>query len=315
METSPEKRIAAALVDSYHEVGGINRIDCSNLPSKATISSICDELLRLLFPGFFDFEELHSENLELLTALRIGQLVDRMVPEVAKSLQFQELPSDEKSPLSAEELVCSFLAGLPEVRRLLRTDVEAAYEGDPAANSYEVIILSYPAVEAISIQRLAHILYRERVPLIPRIMTEWAHGRTGIDIHPGAAIGSHFFIDHGTGVVIGETCTIGNHVKLYHGVTLGARSFPRDGEGHIVKGIKRHPDVADHVTIYPNATILGGKTVIGEGSTVGANVFLRSSIPPQTLVTTEGSALRFIDKTTGAELELIGEKIVPATLP
>lgn len=314
MEDSPKHRIAAALLDSYHEVGGINRIDCSNLPSKATIASICDELLRLLFPGFFDTEELHSENLTSLTLHRIDQLVDRMLPEIAKSLQFQESGQPEAAR-SAEEVVCSFLQGFPAVRRLLRTDVEAAYEGDPAANSYEVIILSYPAIEAISIQRLAHLLYRAQVPLIPRIMTEWAHGRTGIDIHPGAAIGSHFFIDHGTGVVIGETSRIGNHVKLYHGVTLGARSFPRDEEGHIVKGTKRHPDVEDHVTIYPNATILGGKTVIGEGSTVGANAFLRSSVPPHTLVTTEGSALRFLDKASGVELELIGEKIVPATLP
>lgn len=292
----------------------INRIDCSNLPSKATIASICDELLHLLFPGFFDTEEVHSDNLDSLTTQRIAQLVDRMLPEVTKSLQFHETNS-APSPKSGEEIVYSLLNGLPGVRRLLRTDVEAAYEGDPAANSYEVIVLSYPAIEAISIQRLAHILYLEQVPLIPRIMTEWAHARTGIDIHPGAAIGSHFFIDHGTGVVIGETCTIGNHVKLYHGVTLGARSFPRDDEGHIVKGIKRHPDVEDHVTIYPNATILGGKTVIGESSTVGANVFLKSSIPPKTLVTTEGSALRLLDKVSGAELTWTGEKIVPANLP
>lgn len=315
MENSPKQRIAAALVHSYHEVGGINRIDCSHLPSKATIASICDELLQLLFPGFFDTEEVHSENLQSLTEQRIARIVERLVPEVAKSLQFQETTSGKKDPRSPDEVVCSFLEGLSGVRQLLRTDVEAAYEGDPAADSYQVIILSYPAVEAISIQRLAHLLYRAQVPLIPRIMTEWAHGRTGIDIHPGASIGSHFFIDHGTGVVIGETCTIGNHVKLYHGVTLGARSFPRDEQGHIVKGNKRHPDVKDQVTIYPNATILGGQTVLGEGSTVGANVFLRSSIPPQTLVTTEGAALRFLDKVTGAELELVGEKILPATLP
>lgn len=313
MENRPKNQIAAALVDSYHEVGGINRIDCSNLPSKATIASICEEMLRLLFPGFFDTEGVHSENLELLTEWRLAQLVEKLVPEVAKSVQW-EMQAGSPSR-SAKDIVCSFLNGFPGVRRLLRTDVEAAYEGDPAANSYEVIILSYPAVEAIAIQRLAHILYREQVPLIPRIMTEWAHSRTGIDIHPGASIGSHFFIDHGTGVVIGETCTIGNCVKLYHGVTLGARSFPRDEEGKIVKGIKRHPDVEDHVTIYPNATILGGETVIGKGSTVGANVFLRSSIPPGTLVTTEGAVLRFLDKVSGVELELVGEKIVPATLP
>ncbi|MEM0968549.1 MAG: serine O-acetyltransferase EpsC, partial [Verrucomicrobiota bacterium] len=193
-----------------------------------------------------------------------------------------------------------------KVRQLLRTDVEAAYEGDPAATSYEEIILSYPAIEAIAIQRLAHLLYEKQVPLIPRMMTEWAHNRTGIDIHPGASIGSHFFIDHGTGVVVGETCQIGAHVKLYHGVTLGARSFPKDADGKIVKGNKRHPNVEDHVTIYPNATILGGKTTIGQGSTIGANVFLRTSVPPATLVTTEGAAQRYLDKSTGESLPLDG---------
>jgi len=315
MENCPTERIAHSLVHSYHEVGGINRIDCSNLPSKVTIASICDELLRLLFPGFFDTAAVHSENLETLTEQRIAKLVKILVPEVAKSLSYQEGNGGESGLPSAEGAVSDFLEGLPEVRQLLRTDVEAAYEGDPAATSYEVIILSYPAIEAIAIQRLAHLLYRANVPLIPRIMTEWAHGRTGIDMHPGASIGSHFFIDHGTGVVIGETCTIGRNVKLYHGVTLGARSFPKDEAGRIVKGNKRHPDVEDHVTIYPNATILGGKTVIGEGSTVGANVFLRSSIPARTLVTTEGSAQRFLDKGSGEELELIGDEILPASLP
>jgi len=181
---------------------------------------------------------------------------------------------------------------------LLQTDVQAAYEGDPSALSSEEIILSFPFVEAITIQRLAHRLHREGAPIIPRMMTEWAHSRTGIDIHPGASIGSHFFIDHGTGVVIGETCRIGNRVKLYHGVTLGARSFEKDEEGHIVKGTKRHPDVEDGVTIYPNSTILGGETVIGEGSTIGANVFLMHSVPAHSLVFYEEKQLSILDKRT-----------------
>ena len=179
---------------------------------------------------------------------------------------------------------------------MLRTDIEAAYEGDPAALFSEEIILSYPFIEAIAIQRLANILYVAGAPIIPRMMTEWAHGRTGIDIHPGAKIGSHFFIDHGTGVVIGETCKIGKHVKLYHGVTLGARSFVKDEAGHIVKGGKRHPNVEDHVTIYPNSTILGGKTVIGANSTIGANVFLMHSVPPDSLVVYEETQLVIRDK-------------------
>ncbi len=314
MEDCPKKRIAQALVDSYHQTGGINRIDCSNLPSKRAVTAICEELLRLLFPGFHDEDPIGSEDLESLTEKRIIDLVNRLGTEVAKSLSFSEQRGGVHER-GAEEIVCEFLSSLPRIRGILRTDVEAAYEGDPAATSYEVIIVSYPAIEAIAIQRLAHVLHLMGVPLIPRMMTEWAHGRTGIDIHPGAAIGTHFFIDHGTGVVIGETCRIGNRVKLYHGVTLGARSFPKDAEGRVVKGEKRHPDVEDGVTIYPNATILGGRTVIGEGSTIGANVFLRASVPPDTLVTSEGAAQRFINKETGQELETQPPEVLPASLP
>ena len=314
MEDCPKKRVVRALIDSYHHVGGINRIDCSNLPSKRAVATMCEDLLRLLFPGFHDEEPIASEDIDALTERRIFDLVSRMVPEVAKSLSFSEQRGGVHEQ-SAEELVCDFLACLPQLRLLLSTDVEAAYEGDPAATSVEVIIVSYPAIEAIAIQRASHVLFGNGVPLIPRMMTEWAHGRTGIDIHPGAQIGSHFFIDHGTGVVIGETCRIGNHVKLYHGVTLGARSFPKDAEGRVLKGSKRHPDVEDNVTIYPNSTILGGKTVIGKDSTIGANVFLRDSVPPATLVTTEGATQRFLNKETGQELETQPPEALPATLP
>ena len=185
---------------------------------------------------------------------------------------------------TVSEIVVRFMRSLPAVRSLLKTDVEAAYEGDPAATSYEEIILAYPCIEAIGIQRLAHELYKLEVPILPRIMTEWAHLQTGIDIHPGATIGPYFFIDHGTGVVIGETCVIGSHVKLYDGVTLGARSFPKDEAGRIVKGIKRHPNVEDHVTVYANAIILGGETTIGANSTIGANAFITESVKPNSLV-------------------------------
>jgi serine O-acetyltransferase len=188
---------------------------------------------------------------------------------------------------------------LPEVRALLATDLESAFEGDPAARSIPEILLSYPCVDAISIQRMAHRLHMAGVQLLPRMMTEWAHERTGIDIHPGASIGSHFFIDHGTGVVIGETSRIGHHVKLYHAVTLGARSFQKDEEGRIVKGGKRHPDVGNHVTIYPYATVLGGETVVGEGSTIGANVFLMHSVPERSLVYLEEGVMRILSKRSG----------------
>jgi len=180
----------------------------------------------------------------------------------------------------AGQVVKEFLAELPSVALTLVTDVRAAYEGDPAAKSVEEIMIAYPAYEATSTYRLAHILYKLDVPLIPRIMTEYAHQKTGIDIHPGAAIGSYFFIDHGTGVVIGETCTIGHHVKIYQGVTLGAKSFELDENGNPIKGIKRHPDIGNHVVIYAGATVLGGNTVVGDNCVIGGNVCLVHSLKP-----------------------------------
>jgi serine O-acetyltransferase len=281
------------LLVSYQEIGGINNFDGSNLPSKRAISQICEDLLQILFPGFHDEEPIATERLSQITSERILSIVERLRVEIFKSLRLNE---PECPSRRAEQIVLHLIRELERVRELLQTDVEAAYEGDPATNSYDEIIVSYPCVEAIAIQRLAHILYRDQLPLVPRIMTEWAHSRTGIDIHPGAEIGSHFFIDHGTGVVIGETCRIGSHVKLYHGVTLGARSFQRDDEGRIKKGGKRHPDVGDWVTIYPNATILGGETVIGSGSTIGANVFLMESIAPDSLVRNERALVNIISK-------------------
>jgi serine O-acetyltransferase len=197
--------------------------------------------------------------------------------EVRRSLQLKNGNKAHDNTSEANEIVCHFLRQLPDVRVLLQTDVKAAFDGDPAAQSFEEIILAYPGLEAIAIQRMAHPLYNASVPLLPRMMTEWAHGRTGIDIHPGARIGSHFFIDHGTGVVIGETCEIGEWVKLYQGVGLVAKSLAA-GQG--LKGKKRHPTIQDHVTIYANATIVGGDTVIGAGSTIGANVFLMVSVEP-----------------------------------
>ena len=276
------REIVDDLLVSYQEVGGINHIDCSNLPSKPAIGVVCEELLRLAFPGFLDDEAIAYSELEGETTIRVSKVIAALEKEVARSLRLGgagDLPVD-----SAQKLVCNFLAQLPALRMLLRTDVEAAYDGDPAAKSFEEIILAYPCLEAIAIQRMANVLYNEGVPLIPRMMTEWAHAMTGIDIHPGAQIGTHFFIDHGTGVVVGETCVIGHHVKLYHGVTLGARSFPKDENGNPVKGRKRHPHVEDWVTIYPGATILGGETTIGARSTIGANAFIMTSIEPDSLV-------------------------------
>ncbi len=290
-------RLVRALLDSYVEMGGINRIDQTNLPSKRDVALLCEDVLRILFPGFLDEEAIMHAEIEMLTSERIASMTDRLCTQVRRSLRYAGMEGEMEVNREAHDRTCRVLAALPRVRKLLSTDVEAAYEGDPAARSFEEIILAYPSLEAVAIQRLAHELYLLEVPLVPRMMTEWAHSRTGIDIHPGARIGSHFFIDHGTGVVIGETCVIGEWVKLYHGVTLGARSFEKDEEGRIVKGIKRHPNVEDRVTIYPNATVLGGETTIGARSTVGGNVFLMHSVPPDSLVAYEEGGNRILDKT------------------
>lgn len=281
------------LLASYQRFGGLNQSEANNLPSKRAVSRICDDLLQVLFPGFHDDEAVHEGTMEQLTAERLMSVIRRLQEQVRKSVRIGNptQPTGKTVPIMRR-----FVKAIPAVRELLKHDVEAALDGDPSVSTQEEIILSFPFLEAIAIQRLAHRLYREGAPIIPRMMTEWAHARTGIDIHPGASIGSHFFIDHGTGVVIGETCTIGNHVKLYHGVTLGARSFAKDDGGNLIRGTKRHPNVEDHVTIYPNSTILGGETIIGEGSTVGANVFLMHSVPPHSLVLYEEKGLRILDK-------------------
>lgn len=277
-----ERKIVDDLLLSYQEVGGINRIDSANLPSRPGIASICEDLLQILFPGFLETEAIESENLDKDTSELLETIFFSLNKEIKRSLRL--LGDEESQSKDSSELASNFLSELPKIRSLLRTDVEAAYEGDPAAQSFEEIILAYPSLEAIAVQRMAHVLYNFGIPLIPRMMTEWVHSKTGIDIHPGATIGSHFFIDHGTGVVIGETCEIGSHVKLYHGVTLGARSFQKDNEGNPIKGIKRHPNVEDYVVIYPGATILGGETVIGARSTIGANAFIMNSIDEDSLV-------------------------------
>jgi serine O-acetyltransferase len=282
------------LLQTYSETGGINYLDAAaTLPSRLAIEAACAELMSLMFPGFRSEALVSSEDLAETTRTRIRNLHARLKTEICRSLG--KIPPDQATEEKAVEVLSVFLAELPPVRRVLWTDVDAAYEGDPAAKSYEEIILAYPALEAIAIYRMAHLLY-DKVPLIPRIMTEWAHSRTGIDIHPGAKIGSHFFIDHGTGAVIGETCEIGSRVKLYHSVTLGARSFQKDEHGKIKKGGKRHPTLEDDVTIYPNSTVLGGETVIGARSTIGGNVFLVQSVPPDSLVYYEEKQLRIVPK-------------------
>lgn len=275
------------LLDSYRDHGGINTGEDPGLPSKSEIASLCLGLMQLLFPGYHDGGAIGKLDLVEITRERVAGLAEDF------RRAFQASVGDSGR---AGATVVKLFDELPLIRAMLQTDVDAAYDGDPAARTRDEIILSYPCLEAIAVQRVAHFIYRNEIPLIPRMMTEWAHCQTGIDIHPGAAIGSHFFIDHGTGVVIGETCRIGAHVKLYHGVTLGARSVAKEDDGRIRKGGKRHPDVEDGVTIYPNATVLGGETVIGRNSTIGGNVFIMNSVPPDSLVYNEEAQIRIIPK-------------------
>ena len=283
------------LLESYRQVGGINHVDGKNLPSKDVVSQMTRTLLRLLFPGFFGERVIHSAELELETMALIANVHGVLEREIYKSLEYLPPEGARESDLAplATNIASQVLGRLPHVRELLRTDTEAAYSGDPAALSQEEVIVSYPFIEAVAVQRVAHELYLQGVALIPRLMTEWAHSRTGIDVHPGAELGTHFFIDHGTGTVIGETTTIGSHVKMYQGVGLVARSL---AGGQQLRGTKRHPTIGDHVTIYANATIVGGDTAIGSGSTIGASVFLMNSVPPNSLVVYEPSGMRVIAK-------------------
>ncbi|MBI4657635.1 MAG: serine acetyltransferase [Verrucomicrobia bacterium] len=295
------------LLASYARVGGINHLDGKNLPSKTAIAGISADLLRLLFPGFFDERTIHSSGLKVEIATLMDSVQGRLEDEITKSLEYRP-PDDiaKRNPrASAHSITLHFLESLPRVRDLLQTDAEAAYSGDPAALCKEEVIVAYPFMEAIAVQRMAHELYLQEVALIPRIMTEWAHGRTGVDLHPGAQIGSHFFVDHCTGTVVGETTIIGTHVKMYQGVGLVARSL---AGGQQLRGQKRHPTIEDDVTIYAGATIVGGETVIGEGSTIGANVFLMHSVPPNSLVLYEEVNVKVLSKAkrpkTGGDFQI-----------
>ncbi len=281
-------KIKQEILKSYRSDGGINHLDGLSLPSREAIDTLAQDLIHLLFPGFFRYNEFSSERLEELLEQRLTLLHRTLAAEIGKCLMSEDTTDAPRDATAEAERI---LSKFSVIRRLLQTDVEAAYVGDPAARSYDEIILAYPCILAISLHRIAHVAYERKIPLLPRMLTEYAHRQTGIDIHPGAQIGSHFFIDHGTGVVIGETTTIGSHVKLYQGVTLGAKSFKVDPQGKIVKGIKRHPDIEDNVTIYSGATILGGETRIGKDSIVGANVWLMESVPPHSIAYYKGENL------------------------
>lgn len=300
---SPTQELTNRLLASYVREGGINHVDGKNLPSKRAVVAITIDLLRLLFPGFFDEQPIYSSEIRRITTDLVAGTVLRLENEIRKSLEYASpvRPSEVHPPSAAHSLTLAFLDKLPRVRELLSTDIEAAYKGDPAAFSKEEVIVAYPFVETIAVQRLAHELYLENIPLVPRIMTEWAHTRTGCDLHAGARIGTHFFIDHCTGTVVGETAVIGNHVKLYQGVGLVARSL---AAGQSLRGQRRHPTLEDRVTVYAGATIIGGSTVIGAGSTIGASVFLTDSVPPNSLVLLREENVKVVQKRSNSDFVL-----------
>lgn len=253
---------------------------------KESVYKVLQNLRSAIFPGVYEkfpIDEtrvnIHIGNNIRTAAVELSNLIEKALVEVCEQKDVDH-NNCRKCRDRANDITIDFMNKLPEARKKLHTDIQAAFTGDPAALTTEEILLSYPSVDALSIYRLAHILYENKVPIIPRIMSEYAHQQTGIDIHPGANIDDYFFIDHGTGVVIGETCRIGKNVKLYQGVTLGAKSFPLDENGNPIKGIKRHPDIEDNVVVYAGATILGGDTVIGHDSVIGGNVWLTHSVPP-----------------------------------
>lgn len=257
---------------------------------KQMVYNVLHNLRCALFPGVYEKHPIDETRINILignsirtAAVELNSLIEKVLADVCEVKEKKHKDCTECRD-KANDITIDLISRLPQIREKLHTDIQAAFDGDPAARTTEEILLSYPFIEAVSIYRIAHVLYEHGVPIIPRVMTEYAHQQTGIDIHPGAAIGEYFFIDHGTGVVIGETCTIGHHVKIYQGVTLGAKSFSLDERGNPIKGVKRHPDIGDNVVIYAGATILGGDTVIGHDSVIGGNVWLTHSVPPYSVV-------------------------------
>ena len=289
MEKTIEEKVGTlveTILSDYDSDRAIDKMDSFMQPSRDTIIDALDKLQYVMFPGYFNRKELKSYRMEYQLGAVIEDLFYNLNKQISYALMYKESPSTE----TAEEITLAFINKIPQIRDYLESDVQAAYDGDPAAYSKDEIIFSYPGIFAIMTNRIAHELYLLGVPLIPRIMTEYAHSITGIDIHPGATIGKFFFIDHGTGIVIGETTEIGNHVKIYQGVTLGAMSTKG---GQTLRNVKRHPTIEDDVTIYSGASILGGNTVIGQGVVIGSNAFVTISIPDMTKVSARNPELQF----------------------
>ncbi|MBQ7158202.1 MAG: serine acetyltransferase [Treponema sp.] len=271
------------ILKSYELYGGINRAGTESFPNRENVVAVLQDLRCLINPGYKTAETVDMDNLRYITGQRVNRIISMLTKEIQKALVYKKASCDQTANKNsycyslAEKAAIALIDEIPELRRQLQLDTHAIYEGDPAAKSDDEVIVSYPGFDAIVIYRIAHFLHTNGIPVIPRIMTEYSHSRTGIDIHPGATIGENFFIDHGTGIVIGETTIIGKNVKIYQGVTLGALSVKKE-----FMNKKRHPTIEDNVTIYANATILGGDTVIGEGSVIGGNTWVTASVPPHT---------------------------------
>ena len=301
------QELVGQMARTYEGDIGINFIDVSNLPVRDKIIGVLDLLTEILFPGYTGKRTVTKSNVNFIVIDILYHVYTELLEQIEKAYKYQCRMQDCDTGdcrTMAEDATLHLLVQLPKIRDLLKGDVGAAFDGDPAAKSYEEIVISYPCITAIATYRIAHELYLKEVPLIPRIMSECAHSKTGIDIHPGARIGKNFFIDHGTGVVIGETTIIGNNVKIYQGATLGAMSFPKDERGRIIKGQKRHPTIEDDVTIYAEATILGDVTV-GKGTTIGGNVWVKQSVPAgYTVITANPDLVCRTPKTDGDSYEI-----------
>ena len=307
-QVNPLERVSGQLLESYLADERAQRISRRYLPRRETIAEILHGVLDLMYPGYFGRLDLNGENLAAHVTEAVAALAPKIEREIEHCLCYGRereaaRPEIGECAPRARELTEIFLSRLPEIRTLLVRDVQAAFDGDPAATSLDEVILAYPGVLAVSVYRIAHALYDLGVPMMARIMTEWAHSKTGCDIHPGAKIGPAFFIDHATGVVIGETTDIGEGVKLYQGVTLGALSFARDSSGQLIRGRKRHPTVESGATLYANATILGGQTVVGANSVIGGSVFLTRSVPPRSRVSLKEPDLRVASRDGAPEAE------------
>jgi len=292
--------ITSAILKTYAELSTVNHIGVVPLPSKGEMIRVLDILFEILYPGYFGEQGLDEANVTYVVGHKVNELYDLLTEQIYRAIKHEcrRLGSVcTHCKVRSEDVAVDFLRALPALRALLAEGVQAAYDGDPAAKSSGEVIFSYPATVAITTYRLARQLLELGVPLLPRIMSEQAHSATGIDIHPGARLGRRFFIDHGTGVVIGETAEIGDDCKLYQGVTLGALSFPKNACGQLIRGQKRHPTLEDRVTVYAGATILGGDTVIGHDSVIGGNVWLTESVPPDSRVVIENPRLVYKEKT------------------